>query len=324
MEIEGESLDDILICLYKKLLHLGRRNTGTRGDTIELLGVALRIQNARARLSRSENRGKPFSAFGELLWYISGKDDLSFIEEYVPAYKNESERNGTIHGAYGPRIFNMRGEIDQINSVIDLLGKRSSSRRAVIQLFNAEDIASEHKEVPCTTTMQFFRREGQLHMATTMRSNDAYKGLPHDVFCFTMIQEMIASKLRINIGEYYHYAGSMHCYVNDKKSIEEYSEEGYHRLSEMPAMPHGDPFAAMSKILECERRMRNGEYVIASEIFEENYWADLLRLLQAFWASGMDERLDEIASQFKHPIYRTYLETRRTMRCRRRDDQQLG
>ena len=82
----------------------------------------------------------------------------------------------------------MRGTIDQIASVTNLLKQRSTSRRAVIQLFDAEDISSEHKEVPCTTTMQFFQREGRLHMVTTLRSNDAYKGLPHDVFCFTMLQ----------------------------------------------------------------------------------------------------------------------------------------
>ena len=71
----------------------------------------------------------------------------------------------------------------------------------MIQLFNAEDISSEHKEVPCTTTMQFFQRDGRLHMAATLRSNDAYKGVPHDVFCFTMLQEMIACQLGVELGD---------------------------------------------------------------------------------------------------------------------------
>jgi thymidylate synthase len=69
MEIEGESLDDILMRLYKLLPSAGMRNVGSRGETLELLGVAVRISNPRARLSRSENRGKLFSALGELLWY---------------------------------------------------------------------------------------------------------------------------------------------------------------------------------------------------------------------------------------------------------------
>ena len=104
----------------------------------------------------------------------------------------------------------MRGEIDQFESIERLLRRKSGSRRAVIQLFNAEDIAADHKEIPCTTTLQFHLREELLHMSVTLRSNDAYWGLPHDVFCFTMLQEMMARRLGVEIGEYYQYVGSMH------------------------------------------------------------------------------------------------------------------
>ena len=105
MKIEGESLDDILMSLYRILPSTGTPNVGSRGETLELLGVALRLQNARARLSRSENRGKSFSALGELLWYLSGRNDLSFIKEYVAAYEKDADHDGTIHGGYGPRLF---------------------------------------------------------------------------------------------------------------------------------------------------------------------------------------------------------------------------
>src|ERR1700726_4514698 len=128
MEIEGESVDDILMDLYETLPRTGMRNVGSRGATLELLGVAFRIRNPRARLSRSENRGKPFSALGELLWYLSGRNDVAFIGEYVPSYKNDAEDDGTIRGGYGPRLFAMRGQTDQVASVIKLLRERPSSR----------------------------------------------------------------------------------------------------------------------------------------------------------------------------------------------------
>jgi thymidylate synthase len=316
MEIEGESLDDILMCLYDHLPSNGLSNAGSRGETIELLGTSLRLRHPRTRLSRSENRGKSFSALGELLWYFSGGNDLSFVKEYVPAYEKEADDDGTIHGGYGPRLFAMRGSIDQLSSISELLKQRPSTRRAVVQLFNAEDIASPHKEVPCTTTMQFFIRNERLHMATTMRSNDAYKGLPHDIFCFTMIQEMLASELRTDLGEYYHFAGSMHVYAEDLDKLATYKEEGYHRLAEMPSMPQGGYRKEISAMLDCERRMRAGEYFDASTVLQDPYWADLTRLLQAFWASGMEERLDDLALSFDNPIYRTYLDSRRKMRPR--------
>lgn len=51
MEIEGESLDDILRPLYETLRQAGKPNVGSRGENVELLGVALRILRPRARLS---------------------------------------------------------------------------------------------------------------------------------------------------------------------------------------------------------------------------------------------------------------------------------
>ncbi|MGB7034561.1 MAG: thymidylate synthase, partial [Xanthobacteraceae bacterium] len=114
MEIAGEGLDEVLIDLYSKLLKATSRNQGSRGATVEMLGVALRIARPRARLSRSENRGHPFSALGELLWYLAGSNKLDFIEPYVGQYRNDAV-DGILQGAYGPRIFQMRGKLDQIS-----------------------------------------------------------------------------------------------------------------------------------------------------------------------------------------------------------------
>src|SRR5258708_8496445 len=136
MEITGDSLDLVLHQLYRELDISGRMHEGSRGKTLELLSVSLRILKARARISRSENRGKPFSALGELLWYLSGSDSLEFIKNYVREYVNDAV-NGVIEGAYGPRLLAMRGEIDQFASIERLLNTKPGSRRAVIQLFNA-------------------------------------------------------------------------------------------------------------------------------------------------------------------------------------------
>lgn len=319
MEFEGDSLDDVLIKLYGALPAKGKQNSGTRGDTLELIGVTLRIGNPRARLSRSASRGKPFSALGELLWYLSGRNDLCFIKPYVRAYEKDADK-GVIHGGYGPRLLAMRGAINQVDNVVHLLSKRPSTRRAVIQLFNAEDIASTYKEVPCTTTMQFFQRHGTLHMTTTLRSNDAYLGLPHDIFCFTMLQEMIARRLGVEPGEYVQFIGSMHVYTEHLPNLPDYIGEGYQKVVAMPAMPMGDPFKYVQILLDCEHRARNGEEFDASAVTGDVYWADLGRLLQAFWKSRRGESLDELGRQFENPIYREYLEARRAIQRRHTDE----
>lgn len=307
MEIEHDSLDEVLIELYEALLRSPLKNKGSRGENIDLLGVALRIRKPRARLSRSENRGRPFSALGELLWYLSGTDKLEFIEPYVPRYKDDA-RDGVLHGAYGPRLFTMRGKFNQLENITTLLRKRDWSRRAVIQLFDAEDISEDFPEVPCTTTLQFHVRNGALNLSVSMRSNDAYWGLPHDVFCFTMLQEMMAKRLGLELGEYYHYAGSMHFYENVVKGLEDYVAEGFQKIVEMPHMPDGDPFKIVPDLLIAEARIRGGELVTASELFSETYWADIVRLVQVFWARDDEERLNDLKGQFAHSAYREYLE----------------
>jgi len=320
MEIEGECLDHVLHKLYRELDGNGQPNTGSRGSTpLELLAVAVRILKPRARISRSENRGRPFSALGELLWYLSGSDKIEFIEPYVPEYTKDAV-GGKIQGAYGPRLLAMRGKIDQLASIERLLTEKPGSRRAVIQLFNAEDIATEYEEVPCTTTLQFHVRKGLLHMSVTLRSNDAYWGLPHDVFCFTMLQEMMARRLGVEMGEYFHYAGSMHVYEKFLDGMREYVAEGVQRTIEMPAMPSGDPFTMVDMLLDVERRLRAGKTLEAGKEIGDPYWADIIRLLQVFWARKWApnylRRLDELRAELASESYRPYVDGRRHLASR--------
>jgi len=314
MLIECDSLDGVLYQLYSAIKADGHwHGGGTRGKSKELLGVSLKIKKPRARLSLSENRGKPFSALGELLWYLSGSESLAFIRDYVPAYEEDAV-NGILEGAYGPRLMAMRGKVNQLDSIYALLTRKPGSRRAVIQLFNAEDIATDHAEIPCTTTLQFHLREGFLHMSVTMRSNDAYWGLPHDVFCFTMLQEMMAQRLGVLLGEYHQYVGSMHVYEDYLGGVDAYIVEGFQQTSEMPAMPPGDPFPLVEQLIAIETRLRVGEELDASAVLSDPYWADLVRLLQVFWAKEQVERqhgrLEVLRAELATSFYKPYVDGR--------------
>ena len=55
-------------------------------------------------------------------------------------------------------------------------------------------------------------RNGALHMTTVMRSNDAVWGFCNDVFAFTCLQELIANELGVKLGQYHHFAASLHVY----------------------------------------------------------------------------------------------------------------
>ena len=283
MRISGPILDDLLFKLFPKLLASTNRISTSRGDAVEIVGVLLELQRPLARLSRSETRGKPFSCLGEFLWYLTRDNSLEFIRRYIPAYDDETEDGESVYGGYGPRIFRQRG-LDQLHNVIALLRRNPGSRRAVIQLFNAEDIAEDHREIPCTCTLQFLIRRNRLHMLTTMRSNDAYLGLPHDIFCFTMLQEVAARTLGVDLGSYRHFVGSLHLYDRDRTEAQQYLDEGTQATIAMPPMPPGDPLPSIQRVLDAEFRIRRGEDIDADQWGVSPYWADLIRLLQVFEA----------------------------------------
>lgn len=279
--VEAQTLDDLMRDVLNRLLELPADVQATRGRSSEIVGALLHLANPRARLSLTETRGKPFSALGELLWYLSRSNNLAFIEYYLKQYQDESDDGKTVYGGYGPRLFNMRNAHDQIANVIALLRDKPSSRRAVVQIFDAEDIASYHKEVPCTCTLQFLLRNGCLHMLTSMRSNDAFIGLPHDVFAFTMLQEIIARSLSVEPGTYSHAVGSLHLYENKREDTRQYLDEGWQSTTEaMPAMPHGDPWHSIEVVLSAEAQIRTEKDFDISLLALDPYWLDLIRLLR--------------------------------------------
>lgn len=305
MEFLGDGLDDVINDLYDTLLRDGTQNNSTTGPSIEILGVTLRIARPRARVSRSQARARPFSALGELLWYLSGSDQAAFVGSYIPFYVKPG-KPAVVNGGYGPRIRSRHG-FDQLQAVIDMMRRKDGSRRSVIQLYDAKDLLTD-EDVPCTTTMQFHRRGSILHMSVTMRSNDAYLGLPHDVFCFTMLQELVAAELDLDLGEYIHMVGSMHLYDSDKDKAERYREEGFQRAAEMPAMPRSEPFRKINELLAFEQKVRDGQAVDADAELGDPYWADLGRLIQINFAGQNDEAITEISSKMHDHIYHSSIE----------------
>lgn len=192
------------------------------------------MTNPRARLSRTETRGRPFSCLGDLCWYLAKTNDFAFISYYVPRDPKDNE-DGKVFGGYGPRLFSLRDN-DQVEQVIKLLKDRPHSRRAAIQLFEAGDLALPHGDIPCTCTLQFFVRDEKLEMLSYMRSNDVYLGLPHDIFCFTMLQELVTRSVGIDIGTYRHAVGSLHLYDENRDRAREFIDEGFQATKPMPAM----------------------------------------------------------------------------------------
>jgi thymidylate synthase len=316
MYISEKTLDDLLLQVINRLLSRKRRIDATRGTTAELTGVMLKLRDPRARLSRTEKRGILFSCLGELFWYLAGSNKVHFIKYYLSRYSEESDDGRTIHGAYGPRLFNARGN-DQVHNVLELLTTKPTSRRAVIQLFDPADLGEPHKDIPCTCTLQLILRDHRLHMLTSMRSNDAFKGLPHDVFAFTMLQEIMARSLGVELGTYRHTVGSLHLYEEDREKARHFVEEGWQSTVLMPPMPFGDPWPAVRQVLKAESAIRRGLFD-GRDLSLGNYWGDIVRLLDIYRYSknGDQRQITRLRHKMLSRVYDPYIEKRRQKAAR--------
>lgn len=281
----ADCLDDLLRDAIEALLAEGREVTARRGSCKELIGVMLHLRDPQARLSRTETRGRLFSAIGEFCWYMSGRGDLASIEYYLPRYREDAEQ-GILCGAYGPRLVGDR-DGNQLAQIVRLLRDHPTSRRAAIRLFDAEDLRTGQRDVPCTCILQYFIRNKQLDSVTYMRSNDVYLGLPHDVFCFTLLQEYLARCLGVELGRYKHVVGSLHLYSEHQEAASQYLGEGFQSTEHpMPPMPVTEPAPSLATLLEAEAKLRapsiDWDAVDRLVAAVETYWGDLIRLLCAY------------------------------------------
>ena len=111
----------------------------------------------------------------------------------------------------------------QIPFVYSELKRNPDSRRAVIDVRDWKK-DTEHGNIgpACLQHLQFFIRDGRLHLKVLMRSNDAPEATFMNMFAFIMLQKSIADGLGVGLGSYTHRANSFHCYEKDFKLIEGY------------------------------------------------------------------------------------------------------
>lgn len=313
MRLVSESLDDLQFNVLKRLLNRPTSIINTsRGEVRETTAALLVLKNPRARLGRSIRQGRLFSSLGELTWYLAGSNELDFISYYIPKYIDESSDGKTVRGAYGERLFKSR----QVYRVIALLRRKRNSRRAVVQIFQQRDLRNDI-EVPCTISLQLLVRNNKLDLIASMRSNDAFLGLPHDVFAFTMIQEIIARQLSIDVGTYTHFVGSLHLYSEHIDKAKEYVADGFQRRIEMPAMPVGDPLKSVKRLVSAEKEIRESGRFTGSTEGLNSYWIDLITLLRAF--RYMKDKNSKGVFRMRHRLSETFYHQYIDMKSRRKE-----
>lgn len=192
------------------------RNTGIKfGDTKALFNVGFHIMNPMDNLITHRNRNWNHEyAEAEWLWYLSGDRNLKKLGELygkIPEiWKRMANKAGNVMSNYGWQW----NRDYQLEIAVNKLKENPETRQASVSIFDGKEFYKYHYDTPCTYAIHFYITNGSLNMSVMMRSNDLWYGFCNDQYCFSMMQKMVADRLNLPVGTYYHFANNLHLYNN--------------------------------------------------------------------------------------------------------------
>lgn len=232
MTIIADNVDEAFIEWYEILSEMNLSDNSRDGDIVgECINAITVIKDPTRNIMKNKIRNLSMRyAIGEMLWYLSGNNNLREIQKYSCGWDRMSDNGVTVNSNYGYCIKRKFG-FDQWEFVKNELEKNPNSRRAVIHIKDAS--YKESKDINCTVCLQFFIRNNKLYMTTYMRSNDLWMGFPYDVFQFTNMQVLMSMELGVELGTYTHIAGSLHLYKRNLVKVDEHCDSPLeqHRVS---------------------------------------------------------------------------------------------
>lgn len=325
---EFDSVEESYSEIIKYVLEHGDEVSPRGQLTKEITPATIVINNPRKRMISHPDRKLNYGFMvGELLWILQGKNDLS-ITHYNKQWANFSDDGQILNGAYGQRIFNWDGgeafiennhnendipmfevqdiRINQFMQVYNRLKDDPESRQGTISLFDPSKDFAKTKDVPCTNWMRFTIRNGKLNMLVGMRSNDLWFGYPYDVYNFTMLQEIMAGLLDVEVGKYTHIADSLHLYEMHfeaaKKMINNQHQNIYDEKTLVDARLDIDNLdKTIDKVFTIEHITReNGEYIKVEDVLakiedvENEYWKSLAAVIATYNFKKAKREIEEI------------------------------
>jgi len=199
-------------------MYIKIKNKGVDFDnTKALFNVGFYIHNPSDKQIKARYRkwNEKYAA-AEWAWYLSGDPRISKLGELYgsipPIWKRMADKNGEVNSNYGYQWKRNK----QLDNVVEILRNNTDTRQAAITIYDAKQIEPGDYiyDTPCTYAVQFSIINNKLCMSVYMRSNDIWYGFCNDQYQFASLQEMVADRLSIETGWYYHHAHNMHLYKN--------------------------------------------------------------------------------------------------------------
>jgi len=188
--------------------HINTRGIDYSG-TKSLFNVGFFIDNPLDRdINTAKRNWKKDYAEYEWDWYLSGNRSVSEIKKIAKIWDTMHNGDDLVNSNYGYQWLRN----NQIDYIVDELTKNKHSRRAVISIYDGKEHKDYEYDTPCTLSIGFNIINNKLNMSVYMRSNDVWFGFCNDQYCFSKLLELIANKLKLEVGWYYHHATNMHIY----------------------------------------------------------------------------------------------------------------
>ena len=212
MERNFKNANEAFDYLYHFIIDFGQDFDNTKA----IFNCGFYLENPADKIITETRRDwKLEYAEAEWQWYLSGDNSISKLGSIYgkipPIWVKMANNKGKVNSNYG---WQWQRE-NQLDYVVHKLKKHKETRHAAISIYDCKEHDKYKKDTPCTYAVQFTILNDKLNMSVYMRSNDLWYGFCNDQYQFASLQQLVAERLSMDIGWYYHHAHNMHIY-NDK------------------------------------------------------------------------------------------------------------
>jgi thymidylate synthase len=226
---QGEGLADSYLQIYRAIKGEGKEVT-IRGQRCMELPEPVTLTYTKPGncfMYIPKRRFNIFFALAEVVWILSGRGDIEWIANYNSKMRDFNDGGPENHGAYGVRMRKWPylapkdwdadfSYLDQITETVKLLKSDSTSRQAIIVLWDPARDRSEIKTLdrPCNCLVDYKLRDGVLDQTVFIRSNDLVWGTPVNAIQFTHLQALVAGELKVKMGTLTYVIQNIHYYLD--------------------------------------------------------------------------------------------------------------
>lgn len=163
------------------------------------------------------------------------KEEMTKFIERIKNDANFAKKWGDCGPFYGVQWRNFSG-VDQLSWVVNEIKKNPSSRRLIINAWNAP-LVDKMAIPPCHVMYQFQVSKGRLNCMMYQRSVDAFLGLPFNIASYALLTIMAAQVTGYKPGELVMALADTHLYLNHLKQAREQLKRRPHKLPQMKINP---------------------------------------------------------------------------------------